>query len=176
MDVLARQGIGDISLRQIATEVGTSHRMLLYHFQSREGLLVAVVDEMERQNSEMLALLTADAQGENLRELAWSFWKHAADSASVFGPLYFELSSHAMLGRAHTDALKDRNLDLWHETLTDLWVAFGLDKRSARKRARLNLAVSRGLLHDLLLTGDRKAVDAAMRDFVDLATAGQALD
>jgi Arc/MetJ family transcription regulator len=33
--------------------------------------------------------------------------------------------------------------------------------------------VARGLLHDLLLTGDRRAVDAAMRDFVDLALSGR---
>ena len=169
MEVLAREGIGDASLRYIADAVGTSHRMLLYHFESREGLLVAVVEEMDRRNSEMLTSLTAGAQGKNLRDLAWSFWKHAADSATTFGPLYFELSSHAMLGLAHTEALKERNFDRWHQTLTGLWVAFGLDRRSARIRARLNLAVSRGLLHDLLLTGDRRAVDAAMRDFVDLA-------
>ena len=176
MDVLARDGIGHASLRQIANKVGTSHRMLLYHFESREGLLVAVVEEMDRRNSELLKSLTAGAQGKDLRDLAWSFWKHAADNATTFGPLYFELSSHAMLGLAHTEALKERNLDLWHKTLTELWVAFGLDRRTARKRARLNLAVSRGLLHDLLLTGDRRAVDAAMRDFVDLATAGHADD
>lgn len=169
VELLAREGVGDISLRHIAAEIGTSHRMLLYHFQSREGLLVAVVEEMDRRNSEMLAALAASATGMDLRDLAWSFWKHAADTSSTYGPLFFELSSHAMLGRAHTEALRDRNFDLWHQTLTGLWVAFGLDKRTAENRARLNLAVSRGLLHDLLLTGDRRGVDAAMRDFVDIA-------
>ena len=34
-------GIADLSLRQFAAAIGTSHRMLLYHFGSREGLLVA---------------------------------------------------------------------------------------------------------------------------------------
>lgn len=172
MEVLARDGIGNISLRQIAAEVGTSHRMLLYHFQSREGLLVAVVEEMDRRNSDALAALTAGATGTDLRDVAWMFWKHAADNASTFGPLFFELSSQAMLGRSQTEALRDSNFRLWHDALTQLWVAYGLDKRSARKRARLNLAVSRGLLHDLLLTGDRRAVDAAMREFVDLTVVG----
>ncbi len=37
-----RGGIADLSLRELAAAIGTSHRMLLYHFGSREGLLVAV--------------------------------------------------------------------------------------------------------------------------------------
>ena len=172
MELLGRTGIGNISLRQIAAEVGTSHRMLLYHFQSREGLLLAVVEEMERRNTEALSSLTSTATGADLVDQAWTFWKLAADNASTFGPLFFELSSQAMLGRADTEKLWARNFDLWHESLTRLWHAFGLDERSAQRRARLNLAVARGLLHDLLLTGDRRAVDAAMRDFVDLALSG----
>jgi len=32
-------GIADLSLRQLAAAIGTSHRMLLYHFGSRQGLL-----------------------------------------------------------------------------------------------------------------------------------------
>jgi AcrR family transcriptional regulator len=35
-------GIADLSLRQTAAAIGTSHRMLIYHFGSREGLLAAV--------------------------------------------------------------------------------------------------------------------------------------
>jgi len=37
-----RDGITDQSLREMAAAIGTSHRMLLYHFKSREGLLIAV--------------------------------------------------------------------------------------------------------------------------------------
>jgi AcrR family transcriptional regulator len=44
-------GIADLSLRELAAAIGTSHRRLLYHFGSREGLLVAIaraVEEAER--------------------------------------------------------------------------------------------------------------------------------
>ena len=43
-----------------------------------------------------------------------------------------------------------------------MWTVRGVPRRTARSQARLDLAVARGLLHDLLLTGDRKRVDAAM--------------
>jgi AcrR family transcriptional regulator len=42
-------GIADLSLRQLAAAIGTSHRMLLYHFGSREGLLAAVTRAVEEQ-------------------------------------------------------------------------------------------------------------------------------
>src|SRR5262249_4478203 len=43
-------GIADLSLRQLAAAIGTSHRMLLYHFGSREGLLIAVTRAVEEQH------------------------------------------------------------------------------------------------------------------------------
>ena len=42
VDHFVAEGMGDLSLRKIAAAIGTSHRMLLYHFGSREGLLAAV--------------------------------------------------------------------------------------------------------------------------------------
>jgi AcrR family transcriptional regulator len=41
---LGRTGIGDTSLRGLAEALGTSPRMLSYHFGSREGLLVGDPD------------------------------------------------------------------------------------------------------------------------------------
>jgi AcrR family transcriptional regulator len=42
-------GIADLSLRELAAAIGTSHRMLIYHFGSREGLLAAVTTAVEDQ-------------------------------------------------------------------------------------------------------------------------------
>ncbi len=53
----AKNGIGDASLRSIATSIGTSHRMLIYHFGSREGLLAEVVRTVEAQQRDLLASL-----------------------------------------------------------------------------------------------------------------------
>ena len=43
VDHFVTDGLGDLSLRKIAAAVGTSHRMLLYHFGSKNGLLLEVV-------------------------------------------------------------------------------------------------------------------------------------
>ncbi|MGN5377506.1 hypothetical protein ACQ4WX_06650 [Streptomyces lasalocidi] len=56
----------------------------------------------------------------------------------------------------------------WLEPLTAAETAAGADPASARDRARLGLATVRGLLLDLLATGDRAGVDAAMEEFLRL--------
>src|ERR1700753_4098515 len=64
IEEFAAGGIGDRSLREVATAIGTSHRMLLHHFGSREDLLLAIVEEVERRQMGLLGGLPTDpAQG-----------------------------------------------------------------------------------------------------------------
>lgn len=82
----------------LAAELGTSGRMLHYHFGSREGLLAAVAERVERGERAVLTgylTETGDPFAAGAR-----FWPHVAAAAQTFGPLFFELSAHAMHGRA----------------------------------------------------------------------------
>ena len=56
----ARGGIGGRSLREIADAAGTSHRMLLHHFGSRDEMLLAIVEEIERRQVATLPDLPDD--------------------------------------------------------------------------------------------------------------------
>jgi AcrR family transcriptional regulator len=168
MAVLAyftEHGVGDASLRQIAAGIGSSHRMLLYHFGTREGLLTAVVEAVEESERQTLETVMADRTTEG-RVLAWRFWQHSADSIHLVGPLHFELAAQAMRKDDLDAPLRSANTELWEKALTEMWMREGaLGRREARAQARLNFAVATGLLHDLLLTGDRRAVDTAMARF-----------
>ena len=79
---LTDHGIGDISLRELAAALGTSHRMLIYHFGSKEGLFVAVVQEAEKQQRQLLAHLfgggTADFAASGRR-----FWQQLRSPDSL---------------------------------------------------------------------------------------------
>jgi AcrR family transcriptional regulator len=161
IEYFVEHGIGDASLRQIATSIGSSHRMLIYHFKSREGLLEAVVDELEKAERDTLDALLVES-GRPARERAWFFWTHVADVVDFYGALYFELASLAMRGDDVTAPLRVPNVDMWVDVLARMWSHADLNQGQARVHARLNLAVARGLLHDLLLTRDRNAVDEAM--------------
>jgi AcrR family transcriptional regulator len=155
----AKNGIGDASLRSIATSVGTSHRMLIYHFGSREGLLAEVVRAVEQQQRDLLAeVLATDLPVVEQNEL---FWRRVTEATLIYGPLFFELSAHAMQDLPHTDSLKADLINVWLPPLIDLCVRAGLPADEAPAYARLGLAASRGLLFDLLLTGDRAGVDEA---------------
>lgn len=161
IEYFAENGIGDASLRQIAGAIGSSHRMLLYHFGSREGLLEAVVDELERSERDILNQVLGEDDRPG-RERAWDFWTHVADVVDFYGPLYFELASQAMRSDDLSAPLRVPNVEMWIEALTVMWKQADLKPSQAKVHARLNLAVARGLLHDFLLTRDRKAVDQAM--------------
>lgn len=163
----ADHGVTNQSLRGLAAAIGTSHRMLIYHFGSREGLLAEVVAVVEGQQRDTLATLT-DAADADPREVALRFWSLVVGPALRYGPLFFELSAHAMQAQPHADALRPALVAPWLDALTSLMMQAGHEPASARVRARLGLAVARGLLHDVLVTGDIESADAAMTSFVDL--------
>jgi AcrR family transcriptional regulator len=163
-------GIGDISLRELAAAIGTSHRMLIYHFGSKEGLLVAVIQAMEAQQLESLAGLDADPDldpADTIREL----WRRLADPALwPHERLFFEVYGQALQGRSGTVSLLDGIIESWLEPGTAYWTERGLTPAEARARARLGLAVVRGLLLDLLATQDRDGVDAAIESYIALVS------
>ena len=166
MDHVAQHGVGDLSLRGLAAALGTSHRMLSYHFGSREGLLVEVIRAVEAEQRAALAqlLLDADATPEETMRRAW---RRVADPALWPNErLFFEVYAQALQGSPHAAPLLDGIVDLWVEPLTRIAVAQGRDEAEARAEARLGVAVTRGLLLDLLATGDCEGVDAAMERYI----------
>ncbi|HYU85939.1 MAG TPA: TetR/AcrR family transcriptional regulator [Kribbellaceae bacterium] len=169
---VAAHGISDLSLRQLAAALGTSHRMLVYHFGSKEGLLVAVVRAVEQRQRQALGELTADPDLPPL-EQGRRLWQRLTDPALwPHERLFFEMYGQALQGRPHTTVLLDGIVDTWLEPLTKLNVRNGMPADVARSTARLSIAVTRGLLLDLLATGDRRAVDEAMERFIALVSSG----
>jgi AcrR family transcriptional regulator len=164
----AEHGVGDTSLRALAEAIGTSHRMLIYHFGSRDGLLAAVVDTVEQEARDTLTRMVSEASADpDPTEAGLRFWRLVTEDALVYGPLFFELSSHAMLDLPHTSGLRERLVTTWLDALEAMWRVRGVPAEEARAQGRLDLAVARGLLHDLLLTGDRLQVDAVMRRYAE---------
>ncbi len=157
------QGIVDLSLREIAAAITTSHRMLIYHFGSREGLLVAVVREVERRERENLGtapLSVADARRR---------WDRLADpSLRAQERLFFEIYAHALLGRPGTEGFLDEAVEGWLSPVRALLIDAGIDEDGAEGLARLGLAVTRGLLLDLLATGDTAGTTRAFELFTQL--------
>jgi AcrR family transcriptional regulator len=151
---LRQVGIGQRSLREIASGAGTSHRMLIYHFGGREGLLAEVVGRIEAEQREALAALAATEVDPG--DLGALFWRRLADpELAPAERLFFEIYVHALHGPQWTESFRAAVIDSWLALVTELFERLGFDQHEARLRARVSLAASRGLLLDLLLTGDR---------------------
>ena len=158
-----KNGIVDLSLREIASEIGTSHRMLIYHFGSREGLFVSVVREVERRERE--ALLDAGLSIGDARRL----WNRLVDpSLRDQERLFFEIYSHSLLARPGTEGFLEEALEGWISPIVDSMTNSGIDQAEARVLARLGLAVTRGLLLDVLGSGDSAGATQAFELFMKL--------
>ncbi|MEQ4722152.1 TetR/AcrR family transcriptional regulator [Nonomuraea sp. B19D2] len=173
---LADRGTSDLTLRGLAAAIGTSHRMLIYHFGSREGLLVELIRAVEEEEQAALADLQRELDdGAPVAEVARRFWRRLTDQARLSQErLWFEMCGQALQGRPGTTHLLDRMVEGWLGPLTELSRRAGLPPAKARANARLSLAVARGLMMDLLATGDRQAVDEAMDHFLDVLLSGGA--
>jgi AcrR family transcriptional regulator len=171
IDYVAHNGITDLSLRQLAKALGTSHRMLIHHFGSKEGLWVAIVREVERRQRAILADLVPSTDVP-VADAMRAWWRHISDPALWPNErLFFELYGQAIQGRPHTVEMLDGIIDDWLEPAAEINMAYGLSREEARAHARLGIAVTRGLLLDLVATRDRKAVNAAMDAFIEVYVA-----
>ncbi|MFN0089417.1 MAG: TetR/AcrR family transcriptional regulator [Acidimicrobiales bacterium] len=59
--LLLERGLVDLSLRSMAASLGTSHRMLLYYFDSREALVAAALERLHGRVAAVLDEVLADA-------------------------------------------------------------------------------------------------------------------
>jgi len=151
VDHFVVDGLGDMSLRRIAAAVGTSHRMLLYHFGSKSGLLVEVVRAVEArtraQFGQLAVVSTPEATDRVIREM----WRFVADPAQGdFERLFFALYGRALQGDEQVRPLLGESIESWLDAQSTLAAAQGVPVDQARVHARLGLAVVRGLLLDLL--------------------------
>jgi AcrR family transcriptional regulator len=158
IDAIERNGLGSRSLRDLAADAGTSHRMLIHHFGSREGLLIAIVTEVEARQRDLLRDQSGGAD-----DLLAATWAQVRDPALwPFERLFFECYARGAQGEAPFDRLLP--------ALVDDWLA-AFPRGRNRDQARLGLAVVRGLLLDLVATEDRAGVDRALREFRSLLVA-----
>lgn len=126
--------------------------MLLHHFGSREELLLAVVDDVERRQ---MAMLSEGAAG--FAEM----WEHLRrPEMRGLERLFFECYSRGAQGESPFTTMLPGAVDRWLAEVP-----------ADASTARLGLAVIRGLLLDLAGTNDDAGVDAAAQHFIELIDA-----
>jgi len=152
----ATGGLADRSLRDLATAAGTSHRMLLFHFESRAGLVSAIVDAVESAQRDLLDELAE--QVSSPAELVLALWNRVSSrEMRPFVRLFFECV--ALTGGTGLT-------DPWLDVATDVSERLGITLDQTE--LRLGVAVSRGLLIDVLATGDTRQATESIERFVHM--------
>lgn len=172
---LSTHGVSGLTLRELGMAIGTSHRMLVYHFGSKAGLLAEVVRHVEagqRAQIEHLAALVDDdpasvddTVASHIRAM-WAHW--SSPDTQRQERLFFEMVAMALQGDPAMKPLLDDLIEPWLEPVAAIRRRQGVGADDARADARLALAVTRGLLLDLLATGDLDATTRAFERFGDL--------
>ena len=151
---VAEHGLGDRSLRDLAAAVGSSHRMLHYHFGSRDGLVAALVESVEAAQRAVLRELAGRIS--DPAELMREHWRSlTAPELRPFIRLFFECVGLTG-GRGLTEP--------WLDLGSDLGVRLGVDFDAVD--LQIGVALTRGLLIDVLASGDTTAADAAIERYL----------
>ena len=160
-DYVAKNGLADLSLRPLADAVGSSPRVLLYYFNSKEELVGEMLARMRERQKALFATLPTEAASYAVTVRgAWKFLS-APENSRVFR-FFFEVYGLALQSPERYGDFLRGAVDDWIGYLTASAMANGYGKRDARAIATVLLAGYRGFLLDFLATGDRARIDRAV--------------
>jgi AcrR family transcriptional regulator len=166
-DYILSHGLADLSLRPLAASIGTSPRMLLYFFNSKEQLVTeALVHVRIREQLGFRRSLakTKSASREELLVREWKRW--SSRRREKYMRLFFEIYGLAL---QNPDRFRSFLPGAVHDWLPLVERALnGAETlRESEALATLGLAAVRGLQLDLLATGERARIEAAFRALME---------
>ena len=151
------RGLGDLSLRPLAAAIGSSPRVLLYLFGSKDGLVRAL---LARARADELAALSQIGVGPlpAIAREVWA-WLSAPDHRAVL-TLWTEAYGRSLIEPDGAWA------DFAAATVRD-WLALLGTSGAGPEHCTAVLALLRGAMLDLLATGDRDRITGAVDAAVD---------
>jgi AcrR family transcriptional regulator len=170
IEYLIKNGVSDLSLRPLAHAIGTSARLLIFHFKSKEHLLEAALEKIQRQVRTSFDAVCAEETRSGQASLMSRFWQWASapDQLPYLRLLYEVHVIAARHPRLYARYLHKMSIR-WNAAIEAQLPV------SVRTRALAVLcgAVFDGLMLELMTTGDIEGTTAAVDLFVDwMRTAG----
>ncbi|MGA9310440.1 MAG: TetR family transcriptional regulator [Pseudonocardiaceae bacterium] len=166
-----QHGLGDLSLRPLAAAVGSSPRVLLYLFGTKDGLVRALLDRARTDELDLLGLLR-DRDRAGLADAATEIWAWlAAGNHHALLTLWVEGYARSLVDPDGPWAGFARStVDDWLTVLADAQPPAERDSQAGLAQRTLVLAVLRGGLLDLLATGDVDRTTAAVHQHLSNLT------
>jgi AcrR family transcriptional regulator len=165
LEYLLKNGIQDLSLRPLAKALGTNARMLIYHFGSKEQLIIEALGLAQHKQ---IAALTHSPKPRNSSkaELLFLWQWFSSENFLPFGKLLFEVEVQVINGNTHYASFAT--------SILKGWVSFIQSRFTKCDITTANLIVNTlsGLLLDKLISNDSKRVNASFEAFAALITKG----
>ena len=170
MRYAAEHGIAALSLRPLAAALGTSSRMLVHYFGTKEEL---IGQALAAARPDIPALLSAHVQaGHAPAGMAKRLWRELTTGGEQ-EPRTRLLLEVMALALTQQDLYRHHAVDAvraWLDPLSAALRAAGLTARDAHARATMLVSGLRGLALDRYLTGDRQRTDDAAHHLITAAT------
>lgn len=164
VDYTVEHGFSELSWRPVAAALGVSATTLVHHFGTKEQMLETIL----RRLRERMFVATSDTAGEqpDLATAARAVWTRTSDPRQwAEFRLFFAVYGRALQAPQQFADFLEHVVADWMSALLD---AQGpdTDPATATRTATLVIATIRGLLLDLLATGDRDRVQDAAESFL----------
>jgi AcrR family transcriptional regulator len=161
-------GLDGLSIRPLATALGIGHRTLLYYFGSKEELIVEILGEFRCRDRNVLDVQGTILAANGLRAFE-ATWEAMSDEHLLpYWRFFFEAYGHAVRDPERHVAFLGGIVSDWLSLIERHLVSAGCDPVRATPLAGLVLATFRGLILDLVATGDRARGAASVRELAAL--------
>ena len=155
-------GLSELSLRPLAEAIGTSARMLIHHFGSKEALLAEILAAIEGQ---FLALFAAESNGDPVEGLE-RFWDTVTSGETDHVQrLVFEVWGQALTRPVGFESFLSSLTEPFTAHLERALKTYGLPRTRARTLSVLIVSTFYGLLLMRLTSNQDKTVHAAFKQF-----------
>lgn len=163
---LLDHGVAQLSLRPLAAYLGTSPRMLMFYFKSKEGLLQDLLGELQRRMLVSFREMAHSGKGAKSAPLLKRFWAWATEKNNFPSVrLLYELNIIAAQNPAEYGGYLKKISAEWQATTLE----FLSDSIRTQPMGTLCIAVFDGLFIELMTTGDRARLTRAMDHFISMA-------
>jgi len=166
--ILARTGVVDTSLRELASQLGTSARMLVYYFGTKENLMLEVLNRQQR--AAIPATEELDLPDSVAAHRQWCFddWYECTrgdrrDSLRIVLQIF---GAACGVDSPYRDYTWD-TLSLLTRNSKARLLALGMPDHVAETRSRIALATFQGLIIEYFTAPDPAFVDETFARFVD---------
>ena len=168
-DYLLDHGLIGLSLRSLAAALGTSDRMLLYHFADKDDLVSTV---LRVSNDRSAAVLRRLPPSPDVRQAVLDLWAAVtAPPLDACQRMYVEAAALGLFGREpYARVVREANT-VWVAAVADHLVAAGTPREQAPRAVALLDAALMGFQLDLPLDAGDPVQEQAVEDLADAVVA-----